>query len=116
MMRSYGDNTAGDGAGESDSIITLARSVLATNSLTAYGGRRNWTSPSSPTTTNAWLAPTGRVEKAVPVKWIKRECQNRHQTLDVIEFRATACCRKCGVVDSCCQSGVDRFLKKLNAK
>eukprot|EP00960_Hanusia_phi_P056115 763158-Hanusia_phi.AAC.5 len=44
----------------------------------------------------ATFASTGRGEKAVPVKWIKRECQRRYQTIDVDEYRTTKCCHRCG--------------------
>ena len=38
---------------------------------------------------------TGRGEKSVPVKWIKRRCQNFFEVTAVDEYRTTKCCNQC---------------------
>eukprot|EP00960_Hanusia_phi_P077890 768750-Hanusia_phi.AAC.6 len=72
-------------------IITLARCVVSKNSSTVYGSRAYG---------NASFASTGRGDKAVPVKWIKRECQKRYSTVDVDEFRTTKCCSFCPILST----------------
>eukprot|EP00960_Hanusia_phi_P073479 768021-Hanusia_phi.AAC.2 len=93
------------------SIITTVTATAAAGQTVVDNPRRGQDKPII-AYCNPSFAPTGSGEKAVPVKWIKRECQKRYQTVDVDEFLPQDAVE--GAEVSCQMYNVDRFLKELN--